>query len=145
MHKLGVKKQAYDGFHDFVYTGAGGIHTHKPAYNFLLSLSRRYGTLLTPQLDRDFPRTNCSPDSNNTKKDCSECAGGLLTYILAMVSDGGHHILHNCAQVPNDKIREHRFILTFLVLLSMCLSSLGMGFQYVDNERNRQSIEAHSV
>ena len=47
MHKLGLEKRAYDGFRDFVYTGDGGIRTHKPAYRFLISLTRRYGTLLT--------------------------------------------------------------------------------------------------
>ena len=122
MHKLGVEKRAYDGFRDFVYTGAGGIRTHKPAYNFLLSLSRRYGTLLTRQSDRDFPRTNCSPNSNNTKKEGSEFAGGILTYILAMVSDGGRHVLHNCARVPNDKIQEQVEMMQLVLGMNRFLS-----------------------
>ena len=105
MHKLGVEKRACEHFQDFVRSGCS--HKYKPAYNFLMQLSHRYGTVLTRQSDRDFPRTKSSSESvMPSKREGNEFVGTLLTFMLAMLSEGGNYVLRHVAGVAEDHIKQ---------------------------------------
>ena len=93
MHQLGCAKRAVDTFKsDFL----DKIRDKTRTLNAMDHLCEYYGSVLTRQSDRDFPRTKFTESISTARKEGSHFAGMLFTQMLAMAStEGRKHLNHS--------------------------------------------------
>jgi hypothetical protein len=124
MHQLGAAKRAVESFEEAFLkvqpdqTGKrrkGNIQKGlKPAIS---KLSHLYGSSLSRQSERDFPRTRYTMDlfTDAHKKEGKHYAGIILIFLLAIVSDHGKLALQSHAFIE-DEARKKQIMLFELVL-----------------------------
>jgi len=90
MHQLGAAKRALESFTDRFCPSMGNL------YSVMNSLCSQFGTDISRQSDRDFPRTKFSSGYLSvTKKEGNDYSGLIISLVLSLLSTNGVHAMRH--------------------------------------------------
>ena len=119
MHQLGVAKRAVESFSCIIGEG----HAHQR----ISRLQVMYGSMLSRQSERDFPRTNFSTAYlSTTKKEGKHYAGIILLLILAIISPEGEQTVRLKTGMRPSKITDLVYTLELILFMEEFLKHFKM-------------------
>ena len=129
MHQLGVAKRAIEVFKEMILKKPDNDSRkgHRDAAYYEISrVAQNYGTMLSRQSDRNFPRTKFHPILEDSRKNGKDYLGVILCVVLTLLTNTAKTTLNNSAFIDNHKINDCLKVFELILFFDEFLKHCGM-------------------